>query len=108
VNIDIESPPCCDLLKLRIPNGHRDMTRLRVVQRRELLNASPTDLIDHALAEAPVQVAHELGIRLGQLAERAVEELDTCGALRGAVTGLDGRLEAQPAQLGFERVQATP
>ena len=82
------------------------MTRLRVVQRRELLDPSPADLIHDPLAEAPVQVADELGVRLGQLAERAVQELDAGGALGGAVARLDRGLEPEPEQLGFQRPQA--
>src|SRR5207237_3068435 len=93
-------------LLLRVSDRNRDVTRLRVVQRRELLDSSPADLIDHAFAQPPVQVAHELGVRLCELAEGAVQELDARTALGGAVAGLARGLEAEPAQLTLERAQA--
>ena len=77
------------------PSRHGDVARLRVVQRRELLDASPADRIDHALAEPAVQVADELRVRLGELAERAVQELDADRALGGAVAGLDARARSR-------------
>jgi hypothetical protein len=83
------------------------VARLVVVQRGELLDCSPADLVDHALAEAPVQVAHQLGIGLGQLSERAVQEVDPRGALVLAVGGLGGRLEAEPAELPLLRRPAS-
>src|SRR5437016_592704 len=82
------------------------MTRLRVVQRRELLDASPADRVDDAFAQPAVQVAHELGIRLGELPKRAVQELDAHTALVLAVGRLDRRLEAQTGELGLERAEA--
>src|SRR6266540_2667262 len=90
---------------IRIPVRDRDMARLRVVQRRELLDPSPADLLDDAFAQAAVQVADELGVRLGELAERAVQELDARATLRRAVAGLDRRLEAEPVELALERTQ---
>src|SRR4051812_12361517 len=63
-------------------DGHS--TRVAAVQRRELLDASPTDLGDHAFGDPPVEVADQLGIGLGQLPERAVEKGDV-----DAVTGQD-------------------
>ena len=55
-----------------------------------------------------MEVAHELGVRLGKLAERAVQELDARPALVLTVGGLQRRLEAQPAELGLECAQAAP
>src|SRR5262245_29919812 len=83
------------------------MAWLRVVQRRELFHSSPAGGFYNALAETAVEVAHELGVRLGELAERAVQELDACPALVLTVGGLQRRLEAQPAELGLEGAQAT-
>jgi hypothetical protein len=65
------------------------MARLRVIQRRELLHCSPTELVHHTFTEPAVQVADELGIGLGELAEGAVEELDPRATFRGAVALLD-------------------
>ncbi len=80
------------------------MARLRVVQRRELLDCSPADGVDHALAQPAVEVADELGVRLGQLAERAVEELDA-GGVAGAV-GFQRGLEPELGELALERAEA--
>src|SRR3954447_6999683 len=87
-------------------NGH--MARLRVVQRRELLNTSPAHGSDHALADPAVEVAHELGIGLGELAERAMEELDADRALGRAVPPADRGPQAEPVELVGERSDATP
>ena len=46
----------------------------RVVERRR--PRPPPDGVDEALDQAPVQAAHEVGVGLGQLAERAVGEGD--------------------------------
>src|SRR6185503_13206180 len=94
-----------DLLD-RVPSTNGHVARLRVVQRRELLDASPAHRSDHAFADPSVEVAHELGIGLGELAERAVEELDAHRALGGAVAGADGGLEAEPVELVGERGDA--
>ena len=98
------------LARLRgYPTPDHDVARLGVVQRRELLDASPVaDGVDHALAEPAVQVAHQLRVGLGELAERAVEELDAGAALVGAVGGLDRGLEPEPGQLALERAEAAP
>src|ERR1700680_993363 len=58
----------------RLSDRHRDPARVPVVPRRELHNASPTPFVSDALRDPAVQVAHELGVRLGQLAERAMHE----------------------------------
>src|SRR4051794_25780532 len=95
-----------------VPSANGDVARLRVVQRRELHHpspaASPAHGSDDAFADAAVEVAHELGIRLGELSERAVEELDADRALGGAVAGTDGRLEAEPVELVGEGGDAAP
>src|SRR5262249_13368496 len=87
-------------------NGH--MARLRVVQRREPLDAAPADGSDHAFADPSVEVAHELRVRLGELTERAVEELDADRTLGGAVAGPDCGLEPQPVELVGQRRDAAP
>ena len=74
----------------RITHAHDDMAWLGVVQRRELFHSSPARGFDHALAETAVQIAHEFGIRLRELAERAVQELDTGPTLVLAVGQSDG------------------
>src|SRR5713101_5276580 len=53
---------------------HGHVTGLSIVQRRELLHASPADRVDHALADPPVELAHQLGVGLGELAEGATQE----------------------------------
>src|SRR5262245_52260328 len=85
-------------------NGH--MARLVVVQRRELLDASPADGFHHAFADPTVEVAHELRVGLGELAERAVEELDADRTLGGAVAGPHGGLETEPVELVGQRRDA--
>jgi hypothetical protein len=76
------------LVELRITDPDNDMARLGVVQRREVLNTSPAGGIDDAFAQAPVQIAHQLGIGLGELTEGAVQELDAGASLVHAVGGL--------------------
>jgi hypothetical protein len=61
--------------------------------------------VDDPLAEAPVEVAHQLRIRLGQLPERAVQELDAGGPAVAAVV-LQRGLEAELAELGLQRGEA--
>ena len=75
------------------------MARLGVVQRGELFDPSPTHLVDDALAQPAVEVAHELGVGLGQLPERAVQELDAGRALVLAVGGVGRGLEAELGEL---------
>src|SRR5688500_353104 len=82
------------------------MARLRVVQRQELLDPSPADGSDHPFADPPVEVADELRVGLGELAERAVEELDPDRALGGAVAEAHRRLEAEPVELVGQRGDA--
>src|SRR5262245_57118772 len=85
------------------------MARLGVVQRRELQDPSlavPTDGSDDSFADPAVEVADELRVGLGELAERAVEELDADRPLGGAVPRADGRLEAEPVELVGERGDA--
>ena len=84
------------------------MAGLGVVQRRELLHSSPAGSFHNTLTETAVQVAHELGVRLGELAEWAVQELDARPALVLAVGGLQRRLEPEPAELRLERAEAAP
>ncbi len=88
----------------RVPDPYRDVARLVVVQRRERLDRSPTDRRDHAFAQASVQVAHQLGVGLGQLTERAVQEVDP-GRSR-LIAGPRRGLEPEPAELGVERGEA--
>src|SRR6185295_10097874 len=91
-----------------VPSTNGDMARLRVVQRRELLHPSPADGSDHAFADSAVEVAHELRVGLGELPERAVEELDADGALSRAVAGADRGLEAEAVELVGQRRDAAP
>ena len=81
------------------------MARLGVVQRRELVDCSPAHRVDHAFAQTPMEVAHQLGVGLGQFAERTVEEFDAGRTAVGAV-GLERGFEAQLGELGLERTQA--
>src|SRR3954451_9835324 len=88
--------------RTRLPDGDRDPARVAVVQRRELHNASPADLADDAFGDAAVEIAHELGIGLGQLPERAVRERHV-----GLDAGrLGAGLETEPAHLGAQRLHA--
>ncbi len=82
------------------------MTGLGVVQRREVLDPSPTRGVDHPFAQAAVQIAHELGIGLGELTERAVQELDPRAPFVGTVSRFDRGLETEAGELRLERVQA--
>src|SRR3954451_101635 len=50
-----------------------DPARIAVVQRCELFDCSPADGFGHPFGDPAVQVAHQLRVRLGELAERAVE-----------------------------------
>ena len=94
----------------RIPGRNRYVARLRVVQRRELPDASPADCIHHTFTEAAVQVADQLRVGLGQLPERTMEELDSRDTrtrcrirhLTGRA-GFQRRLEPELAQLRLER-----
>src|SRR5215510_5862469 len=98
-------PPVGSRAAFRVSDRNGHMARLVVVQRRELLDPSATHLIDDALAQAPVQVAHQLGVRLGQLPEGAVQELDAGRALVLAVGGVGGGLEPQLGELVVERTE---
>ena len=80
----------------RIPDRDGDATRVVVVQRREVVDASPAHRLHDAFANAAVQVAHELGIRLGELPERAVEE----GDRDLAVVCFGDGVEPEPFELG--------
>src|SRR6266545_2087881 len=99
-------PPDGSRAIFRVSDRNRHVARLGGVQRGELLDSSPADLVDHALAQATVQVADQLGVRLGELAERAMEELDAGGALVLAVGGVGCGLEAELSELVVERPQA--
>ena len=81
------------------------MAGLGVVQRRELVDCSPADGVDDAFAQPAVQVADQLGVGLGQLPERTVEELDAGGAAVGAI-GFQRGLEAELGELGLQRPEA--
>src|SRR5260370_33477562 len=94
----------CAIFSVSDRNGH--MARLGVVERCELLDPSPTDLVDDALAQPAVQIADELGVRLGELPERAVQELDAGRALVLAVGGVGRGLEAELGGLVVERPAA--
>src|SRR5207244_599570 len=84
-------------------DGNRDSTRVAVVQRRELLDPSPTHGGDDAFADAPVQVADELRVGLGQLPEGAVQERDV-GATPGKALAL--RIEPEAVHLAEQRLDA--
>ena len=78
-----------------------DPARIPVDQGAEALHGAAAHPVDKTLDEAPVQVAHEVGTLLGQLAERAVGE-----GHRGGIA-LAGRsclaaVEARMAALGFD------
>src|SRR5512132_4679521 len=85
-------------------NGH--VARLGVVQRGELLDSSPAHLVDDAFAQAAVQIADQLGVRLGELPERAVEELDAGRAFVLPVGGVRGGLETELGERVVERPHA--
>ena len=78
-------------------DGNGDPARVAVVQRRELLDASPADRATDALADPAVQVADELGVGLGQLPERAVQERDV-GAAAGRASPLGVEARAGPSR----------
>ena len=79
----------------RIPDRDGDATRVVVVQRREVVDASPAHRLHDTFANAAMQVADELRIRLRQFAERAVEERD-----RDLVAVFFGdRVEPEPLEL---------
>lgn len=84
------------------------MARFVVVQRRELLHASLADLVHDPLAETPVEVADQGGVRLGELSKWAVEEVDAHIAFGGAVPGRYRRLESEPFELTGEGPHAGP
>src|SRR4051794_15400156 len=88
------------------PGGHGHVARLWVVQRRELLHASPARGVDDPGTDAPVEAAHQVGIGLGELSERTVQELDPHRTLGGAVTELDSGFEAQAVELVGEHGHA--
>ncbi len=70
----------------------------------EVVDRPFAGLLDEALDHATVQRTHELGMRLGQLAERAVGEGDHRDlAVVGAV---DRGIEAQHLELSDERLEA--
>ena len=64
----------------------------------------PAELVDEALDQAAVQAAHQLGMGLGQLAERAVGEADDGG--HAVVRAVDRRVEAERVELGDECFEA--
>ena len=73
-------------------------------ERVEVVDLGVAHRLDEALDHAAVQRAHEVGVGLGQLAERAVGEGDDGGlAVVGAV---DRGVEAEAVELGDERFEA--
>ena len=92
---------CCrDMLPGRLRD--LDLARRAVGQVVELEHPAVAPLVDEALDQPAVQAADEVGVGLGQLAERAVGEGD-----RGAVVVDDGLgVEAERGQLGDERLGA--
>src|SRR5260370_29359646 len=94
----------CVVFRVSDRNGH--MARLGVVQRGELLDPSPAHLVDDALAQPAVEIADELGVGLGELPERAVQELDAGRTLVLAVGGVGRGLEAELGELVVERPHA--
>ncbi len=76
-----------------------------VVQRGEVFHASPgvpADGLERPGADPAVQVADELGVGLGEVAEGALEE----GHPGAVAVGLDRRVEAQLGELLGEHVDA--
>src|SRR3954447_26478116 len=71
-----------------LPDPDLHVAGLGVVQRGELLDASPADRFHDTFAEAPVEVADQFGVGLRQLAERAVQEFDA-GVTAGGAVALD-------------------
>src|SRR3954468_13181261 len=84
-------------------DGNGDPARVPVVQRRELLDCSPAHRRDHAFADSSVQVAHELRVGLGELAERAMQERDVGAATR---QHLPLGIETEPVHLAVQRLHA--
>ncbi len=66
----------------------------------ELVDLPATGGAHDTLADAPVQVAHQLRVGLGQLSERALQEEER--GIVGAVV-VERRIEAEPAHLTDER-----
>ena len=83
-----------------LPSSERHTARRPVHQGAEALHRQPADGVDEPFDEPPVQMAHELGVLLGQLGERAPRERHF-----SAVLG-DGRVEAHPGQLVDQRGKA--
>src|SRR3989440_1604173 len=104
VSMDPPGAGSCAVLSVSDRDGH--MARFGVVQRGELLDPSPAHLVDDALAQPAVEIADELGVGLGQLPERAVQELDAGRALVLAVGGVGRGLEAELGELVVERPHA--
>src|SRR5262245_52000438 len=99
-------PPVGSHAAFRVSDRNGDVARLGVVQRGELLDPSPAHLVHDALAQATMQVAHQLGIRLGQLPEGTVQELDAGRALVLAVGGVGSGLEPELGELVVEGSRA--
>jgi len=77
----ITTPPQYLRNTFSVPDPHRHIARVTVSQRTEILHHSrrlpATGGLNHqSLHDSPVEVAHELRVGLGQLPERAVEEID--------------------------------
>ena len=70
----------------------------------EVVDGAFARLLDEALDHAPVQRTHELGMRLGQLAERAMGEGDHRDL--SVVRAVNRRIEAQHLELSYECLEA--
>ena len=73
-------------------------------QRVEVVDFAAPDGVDEALDQTAMEGAHELGMLLGELAERAVREADE--SVVTVVDAGDGRVEAQGVELTHERLEA--
>ena len=80
----------------RVGEGQVDLARRAVGERVEVVDPGAAERVDEALDQALVQRAHDLGVGLGQLAERAVGEGDR-GACRRRRPPPPGRTPARRA-----------
>src|SRR3989440_9744970 len=84
---------------LSVPDTDRHIARVTISQRAKTLDNSRSGCFHHPFDDASVEVADEIGVGLGQLPKRAVQEIDPDPAvLAWLELRLDG-IEAEPVKL---------
>src|SRR3989440_1931997 len=84
---------------LSVPDTDRHIARVTISQRAKTLDNSRSGCFHHPFDDASVEVADEIGVGLGQLPKRAVQEIDPDPAvLAWLELRLDG-IEAEPVEL---------